>query len=175
LDQYEILLESIKDSEEYTLTLSFDSFEDAKDRLVIYEDYQIKKDALDSNLYSVYKDSVLISTIRYAGSEAILYNEYSRLELTSTDFYLRFVEVHYLDKTVLFNPLESTGIMIIVTLCSLLPFILEVPSVLEDLQEVIDAEVANFRVYGALLRLFIPILTVSLTLYVLQSLEVLRW
>ncbi len=172
LDQYEILLEGITNSTQETLTLSFDRAKSGHDRLAIHEGYDISFDALDSNVYYISSESVRLCTVRYAGSDEILFNEYSRLEISSLDYYLRLVQVHYSEQESEFNPTDSAGVVIIVTLCSLIPFILEVPSAMEDLQDVLEAELSSFGTYGRLLRLFIPLIAVSLTFLLLETL---RW
>jgi len=174
VDRYEIRLESITNSNQHTLTLTFNRTEAQQDRLIIYEDFEIKFDLLDSNVYYVNSESEQICSIRYTGSEEILLNDYSRLEISSSDYYVRFTKMHYAESGSSLNPMNSEGIMIIVTLCSLLPFILEVPSALEDLQDALEIEASAFGTYGNIFRLFIPLMTVSLTFLLLQGLDFLR-
>lgn len=172
LDQYELLLEGILASNQETLTLSFDRTASSHERLELVEGYDISFDTFDSNVYYISSESESLCTVRYTGSEEILLNEYSRLEVSSSEYYIRLMQVYYNENDTTFNLTDSAGIIIIVTLCSLIPFILEVPSAMEDLQDALEAEVSSFGTYGRLLRLFIPLITVSLTFLLLETL---RW
>ena len=62
---------------------------------------------------------------------------------------------------------------IVLALCSLVPFFLLIPDAVEDLQVQLEAEAASKGVYGRILALLLPLLSIALTLFLLEGLDML--
>jgi len=170
---YDIELNGKNIDTEHIITFSFDHQRTVADRLEVENPYQDEYDDSKTDLYYVSIDSAVLCAVRYAGLESVLLGEERvRLEVTSTDYHMRLVGNHVAEKvTIDFNIPES--FRIVLALCSLVPFFLLIPDAVEDLQVQLETEAASKGVYGRVLALLLPLLSIALTLLLLEGLDML--
>lgn len=166
---YELELEQLDNSTSYTIIFSFNHEAEINDRLTVQEPFSSHYDSISST-YCVKVNSVSICHIKYAGLETILLGEeHAKLKVTSTEYYVRLIGIHVEASSMDFEIPKSFGI--ILALCSLVPFFLLIPDALTDLQAHLEMDASSKGVYGRILVVLLPILTIGLTLWLLESLS----
>ena len=170
---YDLKLDGRGIDTEHTITFSFDHQRTVVDRLEVESPYQNEHDDSETDLYYVSIDSTVLCTLRYAGLESVLLGEERvRLEVTSIDYLIRLVGNHVAEEvSIEFDIPES--FRIVLALCSLVPFFLLIPDAVEDLQVQLEAEAASKGVYGRVLALLLPLLSIALTLFLMEGLDML--
>ncbi len=170
---YDLELNGKSIDTEHTITFSFDHQRTVVDRLEVESPYQDEYDDSETDLYYVSIDSTVLCAVWYVGLESVLLGEERvRLEMTSTDYHMRLVGNHVAEEASIdFNIPES--FRIVLALCSLVPFFLLIPDAVEDLQVQLEAEAASKGVYGRILALLLPLLSIALTLFLLEGLDML--
>jgi hypothetical protein len=156
---------------QHTIILSFDFENESRSRLEVQSPYSSHYDSA-SDIYSVNDASgLLLCTLKYVGLETVLLGEErAKLEVYSIDYQARLVGVHLSWSSGDIEIPKSFGI--ILALCSLLPFFLLAPDVISDLQDHLEAETASSGVYGRILALFLPLLSIGLTFWLLESMRI---
>ena len=94
----------------------------------------------------------------------------ARLEITS-DLYLVHLTGVQMDNTTLDMAIPRS-FSYVIALCSLVPFFLMMPDVISNLQEHLDAEAGSKGVYGRILSLTLPFISIALTILLLGVLDV---
>ncbi|MGY5853898.1 MAG: hypothetical protein RTU92_10055 [Candidatus Thorarchaeota archaeon] len=169
---YELNLESKIDDSSYSIIIEFDHDRDVAERLKAQGSYIVSKNLWDATMYHIFTDSVLLCTVKYAGIETVLLGEErARLELTSDGFFIRILQVPVEDPIIEF--VIPASFQIVLALCSLIPFFMLTPDTVEELQEVFEAEIRMRGVYGQILSLLLPLLSIGLTFLLLEGLNVL--
>lgn len=165
---YELELEQLDNNTCYTIVFSFNHDSEISDRLMVEEPFSSQYDSFGST-YRVKTGSISLCHIKYAGLETILLGEeHAKLKVSSPDYYVRLVGVHANVSTMGFEVPKSFGI--ILALCSLLPFFLLIPDALSDLQAHLELDASSKGVYGRILAVLLPILTIGLTFWLLEGL-----
>lgn len=167
---YDLKLDSKEEDIQHTVTFSFNHKETPGQRLTVKSPYDSVMSEIGDGVYQVLQDQVALCTMTYVGLETVLLGEERvRLTIQSQEFFVRLVGVHMEESKIDVKLPDS--LRIILSLCSLLPFFLLIPDALEDLQLSLDAESTSAGVYGRILSVLLPLLTVGLTfLLVVQGL-----
>jgi len=66
----------------------------------------------------------------------------------------------------------SPAFQIVLALCSLIPFFLLTPDTVEELQEILEIDMQTRGVYGRILVILLPLLSIAITVLLLESLTV---
>ncbi|TFH03599.1 MAG: hypothetical protein E4H14_16460 [Candidatus Thorarchaeota archaeon] len=158
---------------EYQITISFNHSQSTTQRLDGHGSCTVVNDYLANNLYYISNRTVRLCTITYVGVQQILLGEQrARLEITSDDFLVDVIGIDPIQQSVEVNIPQS--FQIIVALCSLVPFFLLIPDVISELQAHLDAEVIAKGVYGQILAILLPLLSIGLTFLLLGGLDVFK-
>ncbi|MHA1862929.1 MAG: hypothetical protein ACTSWA_04095 [Candidatus Thorarchaeota archaeon] len=168
---YDLELYQLENDSHHTIIISFDFENETARRLQVQEPYISYYDSA-SDIYCIDDGSgLLLCTIKYVGIETVLLGEErAKLEVDSTDYEARLVGVHLSETPIDIEIPKSFGI--ILALCSLLPFFLLAPDAITDLQAHLEVEAAGKGVYGRILALLLPLLTIGLTFWLLESLSI---
>ncbi len=168
---YELELYQLGNDTQHTIIISFNFENESARRLEVQVPYSSNYDSA-SEVYCVNDGSgLLLCTIKYVGIETVLLGEErAKLEVDSTDYQARLVGVHLSESSIDIEIPKSFGI--ILALCSLLPFFLLAPDAITDLQAHLEAEAASKGVYGRILALLLPLLSIGLTFWLLESLSI---
>ncbi|MGY5854169.1 MAG: hypothetical protein RTU92_11420 [Candidatus Thorarchaeota archaeon] len=169
---YELNLESKTDDSSYSIIIEFDHDKDVANRLKAQGSYTVSKNLWDATMYHIFTDSVLLCIVKYAGIETVLLGEErARLEMTSDGYFIRISQVPVEEPIIEF--VIPASFQIVLALCSLIPFFMLTPDTVEELQEVFEAEIRTRGVYGQILSLLLPLLSIGLTFLLLEGLNVL--
>ncbi len=168
---YELELYQLGNDTQHTIIISFNFENESARRLEVQVPYSSNYDSA-SEVYCVNDGSgLLLCTIKYVGIETVLLGEErAKLEVDSTDYQARLVGVHLPETPIDIEIPKSFGI--ILALCSLLPFFLLAPDAITDLQAHLEVEAAGKGVYGRILALLLPLLSIGLTFWLLESLSI---
>jgi hypothetical protein len=168
---YDLELYSLGNGTRHTIIISFDFEHDTAHRLEVQGPYTGNYDS-GSGVYCINDDSgLLLCTMKYVGLETVLLEEErAKLEVCSTDYQVRLVGVHMAESSIDVEIPKSFGI--ILALCSLVPFFLLAPDVIADLQAHLEVDAASKGVYGRILALLLPLLSIGLTFWLLESLSI---
>ncbi len=168
---YELELYQLGNDTQHTIIISFNFENESARRLEVQVPYSSNYDSA-SEVYCVNDGSgLLLCTIKYVGIETVLLGEErAKLEVDSTDYQARLVGVHLSESSIDIEIPKSFGI--ILALCSLLPFFLLAPDAITDLQAQLEVEAASRGVYGRILALLLPLLTIGMTFWLLESLSI---
>ncbi|TET09189.1 MAG: hypothetical protein E3J86_08875 [Candidatus Thorarchaeota archaeon] len=168
---YQIELNGINIDSEMTIFLSFDHNRSVVDRLEVKDPFQTVNDLLTRSVYHISNGSTNLFSVRYVNLDSVLFGEErARLEMTSSDYHLYLVGIQVEEgKSEIVIP---PSFQIILALCTLLPFFLLMPDAISNLQSQLDIEAASKGVYGRILALLLPILSIALTALLLGGLDV---
>lgn len=172
-EMYVLGLSSIDTDVEYQITISFNHTKGVVERLTVQETCAIVKDHYVNNIYYISNETKGLCTVKYVGLEQVLLGEQrARLEITSETYLVYVVGIDTAEQFVELDIPQS--FQIIVALCSLVPFFLLVPDAIEELQMHLDAEAMSKGVYGQILALLLPLLSIGLTFLLLGGLDVFK-
>lgn len=172
-EMYVLGLSSINTDAEYQITLSFNHTKSVTERLAVQGTCTVVKDILVNNIYYISNETEGLCTVTYAGLEQVLLGEQrARLEITSKNFLVYLMRIDTTEQPVELDIPQS--FQIIVALCSLVPFFLLVPDAITELQNHLDAEAMSKGVYGQILALLLPLLSIGLTFLLLGGLDVFK-
>jgi len=170
-ETYYLELDSITGSEQHSLTLGFDSQAALDGRLKVQVPYTCQYDDW-THVYRVQLDTAMLCEVSYKGLDNVLLGEErARLEVRSNDYHVRLVRIQVEQDSVALSVPESFRIVLV--LCSLVPFFLLVPDAVEELQQQLELEASSKGVYGRILALLLPLLSIALTLLLLEGLQIL--
>ncbi len=172
-EEYEVQFDSKKDTTAHTLIIQFDYTEVIDSKLQLNEPYTFERDLLFSSVYTVYFGEDILCIITFTGTESwLVVQEYAKLEITSSDYFTRLSDFTSNSDEYIVNIIELPVVQIVIILFSILPFHLRTADVIEEFQEQLETEIATLGVYGKILSLFIPILSVSLAFIMLGTLNI---
>jgi len=168
---YNIGLSGISDNSETMISISFDHHQSVADRLEVRGSAYIENDFFTHSIYYIKNGSTLLCTIDYKGLDSVLLGEErARLEITSDTYQVHLVGIQVEEISTEFDIPPS--FQIVLALCSLVPFFLLMPDAINDLQMQLDADVMSMGVYGRILSLLLPLLSIALTVLFLEGLHV---
>ncbi len=169
-EMYVLGLSSVKSDTEYQITISFNHTKSVAERLTVKGICTV---VMDYAVYYISNGTDNLCTVTYAGLEQVLLGEQrARLEITSENFLVYLLRI---DTTEQFVDLDiPQSYQIIVAICSLVPFFILIPDAITELQVQLDAEAMSKGVYGQILALFIPLLSIGLTFLLLGGLDVFK-
>ncbi len=167
---YQIELNGINHDSKVTIIISFSHNKSVTERLEVREPFQTENDVITRSIYYVTNGSTTLCSVRYVNLDSILFGEErARLEITSSDYHVLLVGIQVEESS---QELEiPQSFQFILALCSLVPFFLLMPDAINNLQSELDAESASKGVYGRILSLFLPLLSIALTLLLLGGLD----
>jgi len=172
-EMYVIELSSIESDAEYRITIDFNHTKSVSERLTVQETCTVAKDSIYNNIYYISNETNRLCTIKYVGLEqGPLGEQRARLEITSEDYLVYLVGVETAEQAVGVHIPQS--FQMIVALCSLVPFFLLIPDAISELQMHLDAEAMSKGVYGQILALLLPLLSIGLTFLLLGGLDVFK-
>ena len=168
---YDLEVYPLDTGPQYTIIIEFDFKDDLFQRLEVQEPFRSNYDS-ESGLYCINDNSgAFLCSIEYTGVETVLLEERAILEVTSTDYQVRLLGVHQVvNSTTDVEIPKSFGI--ILALCSLVPFFLLAPDAISDLQAHLEVDTASKGVYGKILAILLPLLSIGLTFWLIESLHV---
>jgi hypothetical protein len=168
---YNIGLSGISDNSETMISISFDHQQPVADRLEVRGSEFIENDFFTHSIYYIKNGSTVLCTIDYKGLDSVLLGEErARLEITSDTYQVHLVGIQVEEISTEFDVPPS--FQIVLALCSLVPFFLLMPDAINDLQMQLDADVMSMGVYGRILSLLLPLLSIALTVIFLEGLNV---
>jgi hypothetical protein len=168
---YNIGLDEISDNSEIVMTIRFDHEQPVADRLEVQESLQIENDLLTNSIYYIKNGSAVLCTVNYQGLDSVLLGEErARLEIASDAYHVRFIGTQVDEVSTEFGVPPS--FQIVLALCSLIPFFLLMPDAINELQLQLDADAVSAGVYGRILSLLLPLLSIALTILLLGGLNV---
>lgn len=156
--------------EKHTIVFSFDSELPISDRLAVEGEYKSTYYGWLDCKYVIDHSSEELCNVKYLGLEKVLLDDRAKLEVTSTEYRIRLLGVHVEEED--FEHRIPDSFYIIIPLCSLVPFFLLIPDAIEQLQEQMEVETASRGVYGRILSLLLPLLSIALTFFLLQTLNI---
>jgi len=172
-EMYVIGLSSIDTDAEYQITICFNHTQRVAERLTVQGTCTVVKDYLVNNIYYINNETKGLCTVKYVGLEQVLLGEQrARLEITSENYLVYLIGIATAEQSVELDIPQS--FQIIVALCSLVPFFLLVPDAIEELQMQLNAEAMSKGVYGQILSLLLPLLSIGLTFLLLGGLDVFK-
>ena len=161
---YNIGLSGISDNSETMISISFDHQQPVADRLEVRGSAYIENDFFTRSIYYIKNGSTLLCTIDYKGLDSVLLGEErARLEITSDTYQVHLVGIQVEEISTEFDTPPS--FQIVLALCSLVPFFLLMPDAINELQMQLDADVMSMGVYGRILSLLLPLLSIALTVF----------
>jgi len=168
---YNIGLNGISDNSATVIALTFDYEQPVVDRLEVQGSLRIENDPLTNSIYYIENSSSVLCTVHYRGLDNVLLGEdRARLEITSNIYHIHFVGVQVEDVS---TELEiPSSFQIVLALCSLVPFFLLMPDTINELQTLLDSDSMSAGVYGRILGLLLPLLSIALTILFLGGLHV---
>ena len=168
---YNIGLNGISDNSESMISIRFDHEKSVKDRLDVRGSSVVENDLFTNSIYYIKNGSSVLCTVHYKGLDSILMGEErTRLEITSDVYHIHLAGIQVEeDSTELDIP---PSFQIVLALCSLIPFFLLMPDTINELQTQLDAEAMSKGVYGRILGLLLPLLSIALTVLLLGGLYV---
>ena len=168
---YVIGLNGMTDTSEITVCLRFNHQLAVAQRLEVRASFGIENDFLTNSIYYIKNSSSVLCTVQYEGVNEVLFGETrARLEITSDNYYVHLIGIQSdATSTELDIP---PSFQIVLALCSLVPFFLLMPDAINDLQMQLDTETMSKGVYGRILSLLLPLLSIALTLLLLGGLYV---
>ena len=168
---YNIGLNGISDNLETMISISFDHHQPVADRLEIRGSVYTENDFFTHSIYYIRNGSTILCTVNYKGLDSVLLGEErARLEITSSIYQVHLVGVQVDEISTEFDIPPS--FQIVLALCSLVPFFLLMPDAINELQMQLDADVTSMGVYGRILSLLLPLLSIALTILFLGGLNV---
>jgi hypothetical protein len=168
---YIIGLNGMTDTSEVTICLRFDHQLTVAQRLEVQGSFRIENDLLTNSIYYIKNSSSVLCTVQYEGVNEVLFGETrARLEITSDNYYVHLIGIQFDAISTEFDVPPS--FQIVLALCSLVPFFLLMPDAINDLQMQLDTETMSKGVYGRILSLLLPLLSIALTLLLLGGLYV---
>jgi hypothetical protein len=168
---YNIGLNGISDNSETVVTIRFDHEQPVTDRLDVREPMEVENDLFTNSIYYIKNGSSALCTVYYKGLDSVLLGEErARLEITSNAYHVHLAGVQVEEVSTEFEIPPS--FRIVLALCSLVPFFLLMPDAINELQMQLDAEAMPMGVYGRILSLLLPLLSIALTILFLGGLNV---
>ena len=168
---YNIGLNGISDSLETEISIRFDQEQPVKERLDVRESIQVENDLFTNSIYYLKNGSTILCTVQYKGLDTVLLGEErARLEITSDSYHVHLAGVQIEEVSTGFD--IPSSFQIVLALCSLVPFFLLMPDAINELQVQLDAEAMSKGVYGRILGLLLPLLSIALTVLLLGGLYV---
>lgn len=168
---YNIGLNGISDNSETVITIRFDHEQPVVDRLEVRGSVQIENDLLTNSIYYIKNGSEVLCTVHYKGLDSVLLGEErARLEITSSNYHVHLIGIQVEKVSTEFDVPPS--FQIVLALCSLVPFFLLMPDAINELQVQLDVEAMSRGVYGRILGLLLPLLSIALTVLLLEGLNV---
>ncbi len=168
---YNIGLSGISDNSETMISISFDHEQPIADRLEVRGSAYTENDFFTHSIYYVRNGSTVLCTVNYKGLDSVLLGEErARLEITSDTYQVHLVGIQVEEISTEFDIPPS--FQIVLALCGLVPFFLLIPDAINELQSQLDADVASMGVYGRILGLLLPLLSIALTVLFLGGLNV---
>jgi hypothetical protein len=168
---YNIGLDGISDNSEIVITIKFDHDQPVADRLEVRESLQIENDFLTNSIYYIMNGSAVLCTVDYKGLDSVLLGEErARLEIASDAYHVHLIGIQVDEVSSEFEVPPS--FQIVLALCSLVPFFLLMPDAINELQQQLDADAMSAGVYGRILSLLLPLLSIALTILLLGDLNV---
>jgi len=172
-EMYVLGISSVESETEYQITISFNPSQGVMDRLSGHDTCTVVKDNLFNNVYYISNKTVKLCTVKYVGLEQVLLGEQrARLEITSDKFLVNLLGIDTTGQTTVVDIPQS--FQIIVALFSLVPFFLLIPDAISELQVHLDVEAMSKGVYGQILAIFLPLLSIGLTFLLLGGLDVFK-
>jgi len=170
-ETYVLSLESIDTGASFEISLTFDRFQDSSERLKVIGEFDVVQDTWNANSYYILSSGEILCTIQFKGIENVyLGEERSRLEITSSDY---FVHLRHIQMETTPDAYDiSPAFQIVLALCSLIPFFLLTPDTVEELQEILEIDMQTRGVYGRILVILLPLLSIAITVLLLESLTV---
>ena len=168
---YNIGLSGITDSSESMISFKFDHEQPVKDRLEVQGSLKIENDLFTNSIYYIKNGSLVLCTVHYKGLDSVLLGEErARLEITSDVHHVHLIGIQIDDVSTELDIPPS--FQIVLAFCSLVPFFLLMPDTINELQAQLDAEALSKGVYGRILGLLLPLLSIALTILLLGGLYV---
>jgi len=168
---YQIELNGMTQDYETTMVICFSHNKPVTQRLEVRGALYVKNDPLARSVYYVTNSTAVLCTVRYVSLDSVLFGEErARLEITSTDYHVHLVGVQLEE-----GPLDievPLSFQFVLAVCSLVPFFLLMPDAISNLLERLDAEASSYGVYGQILSLLLPLLSIALTILLLGVLDV---
>ena len=171
-ETYEPELTGKTSDSRHNVTFSFDYQAEYNDRLDVQNPYN--KEDIDSSLgvHNIIIDSAVLCTIDFEGTENVLLSDVrAKLVVTSSDYYVLLFGIQIEQESIQYD--IPVAFRIVLFLCTLLPFFLLIPDAIEDLQAQLEVDAAAKGVYGQILLVMLPLLSIGLTLLLLGGLDVL--
>ncbi len=157
---YDLELVGRNSSVVHRITFGFNYSQDADARLEVQAPYY-----KDGSL-NILLDSEILCSLEYLGVENYLGDTRARLQVSSTNYFVSVFNIHVTQDSTGFKiPLPF---QIVVVICSLLPYFMLVPDALEDLQGQLEEDARG--VYGRILSLLLPLVTIALTVLLISGL-----
>jgi len=168
---YQIGLNGISQESEMTIVFSFYYNKSVGERLEVQEPFHVKNDQYTRSVYYVTNGSSILCSIQYVNLDSVMFGEErARLEISSSDHHVYLVGIQIEENS---SELDiPPSFQIILALCSLVPFFLLLPDAINNLQTQLDIEAASKGVYGRILTLLLPFLSIALTILLLGGLDV---
>ena len=168
---YNIGLNGISDNSESMVSIKFDYEKPAKERLDVQGSMVVENDLFTNSIYYIKNGSSVLCTVHYKGLDSILMGEErARLEITSDVYHVHLVGIQVEEVSTELDIPPS--FQIVLALCSLVPFFLLMPDTINELQTQLDAEAMSKGVYGRILGLLLPLLSIAMTVLLLGGLNV---
>lgn len=167
---YNIGLNGISDNSESSISIKFDYGQPAKYRLEV-RGLVVENDLLTYSIYYIKNGSSVLCTVHYKGLDSVLMGEErARLEITSDVYHVHLIGIQVEEVSTELDIPPS--FQIVLALCSLVPFFLLMPDTINELQMQLDAEAMSKGVYGRILGLLLPLLSIAMTVLLLGGLNV---
>ena len=167
---YNIGLNGISDNSESSISIKFDYGQPAKYRLEV-RGLVVENDLLTYSIYYIKNGSSVLCTVHYKGLDSVLMGEErARLEITSDVYHVHLIGIQVEEVSTELDIPPS--FQIVLALCSLVPFFLLMPDTINELQMQLDAEAMSKGVYGRILGLLLPRLSIAMTVLLLGGLNV---
>lgn len=157
---YDLELVGRNSSTVHRITFGFNYSQDTDARLEVQPPYY-----KDGSL-NILLDSEVLCSLEYLGVENYLGDTRARLQVSSTNYFVSMFNIHVTQDSTGFEiPLPF---QIVVVICSLLPYFMLIPDALEDLQGQLEEDARG--VYGRILSLLLPLVTIALTVLLISGL-----
>lgn len=168
---YNIGLNGISDNSDTMISIRFDHERPVTDRLEVQGSMIVENDLFTNSIYYIKNGSSILCTVHYKGLDNVLLGEErARLEITSEVYHVHLAGIQVEETSTELDIPPS--FQIVLALCSLVPFFLLMPDSINELQMQLDAETMSKGVYGRILGLLLPLLSIALTILLLGGLNV---
>ncbi len=169
---YVLSFNSIDIDTVFEISVTYDRFREVASHLAVQGAFDVIQDTWSANTYYILSSDDILCTVQFKGIENVfLGEERARLEISSSDYFIHLKHIQ-MDEPIENHDLSSS-FQLVIALCSLIPFFLLTPDTIEELQEILELDMQTRGVYGKVLILLLPLLSIALTILLLESLTVL--